>query len=197
MQGNPKNSLSKFAASSEGQGVAQFLPDQNTVVLKNGRKVEYDQLVIATGLRNHMEAKGFDEAWADLDPPFHVCQDHPSWRTNAVKPYRFMHNFQGGEAIFYIPPAPFHGEIENYNFFAAKELWDRYDSCGMLSWDNSRFTIINANNTFSANYDGADAFIKSEIERRNINVEYGLKLVEVKKVSSIIFRIPTLLSSKI
>lgn len=51
MQGTPKNSLSKFAASSEGQGVSQFLPNENSVVLKNGRKIQYDQLVVATGLK--------------------------------------------------------------------------------------------------------------------------------------------------
>lgn len=183
MQGNPKSSLSKFAVSSDGQGVSQFLPEQNAVILKNGRKVEYDQLVIATGLNDITDIKGMDEAWADPDHQFHACKDHPSLKITASKAFRFMHNFQGGEAIYYIPPAPFHGEIENYNFFAAKELWDRYDKTGMLSWENSRFTIINSNNTFSSQYDGADTFIKSEIERRGINVEYGLKLVEVKKVN--------------
>ena len=63
-------------------------------------------------------------------------------------------------------------------------MWDRYDSSGMISWANSRFTVINANNTFASQYDGADTFIKSELERRNINTEYGLKLVEVRKVQS-------------
>ena len=51
MEGSPKKSFSKFSANSEGQGVAQFLPQQNTKKKKNGRKIQYDQLVVATGLR--------------------------------------------------------------------------------------------------------------------------------------------------
>lgn len=152
-------------------------------MLKNGRKVQYDQLVIATGLNAVTDIKGLDEAWSDMLHQFHVCQDHHTWRTSANKPPRFIFNFHGGEAYYYIPPAPFHGEIENYNFFLAKDLWDRYHQNGMLNWGNSRFTIINANNSFCSQFEQADSFIKAELERRNINVEYGLKLVEVRKVS--------------
>ena len=54
----------------------------------------------------------------------------------------------------------------------------------MLSWKNSRFTVVNANNTFCNDYAGGDSFIKAELEKRNINVEYGLKLVEIKKESN-------------
>lgn len=92
-----------------------------------------------------------------------------------------MHNFDGGEAIFYIPPYPFHTEIENYNFFLAKSFWDRAASTGRISWANSRVTIINANDTFCQFYPRGDQFIKEECEKRHINIEYGLKLVEVKK----------------
>lgn len=182
MIGRPRDSLSKFAATSEGQGVAKFLPNENAVVLKSGRQVGYDQLVIATGLEAKTDIKGFEEAWADPNHQFHTSRDHPSWKTSSNKAVRFLHNFVGGEAIFYIPPGPFHGEIENYNFFLAKDIWDRYDNTGLLSWDKSRFTVINGNDTFSKHFSDADAFIKEELQRRNINVEYGLKLVEVKKV---------------
>lgn len=63
-----------------------------------------------------------------------------------------------------------------------KDLWDRQDAHARLCLANSRFTVINANNSFIEHFNGGDSFIKSEIERRGINVEYGLKLVEVKKV---------------
>lgn len=112
MQGSPKNSISKFSAHSDGLGVAEYLPNENTVVLKGGRKIKYDQLVIATGLKEDPQAiKGFDEAWADEEHPFYTCSNHASWKFGASKPYRWMYNFNGGEAIFYIPPAPYHGEI--------------------------------------------------------------------------------------
>lgn len=64
----------------------------------------------------------------------------------------------------------------------AKDLWDRQDAHGRICWANSRLTVINANNSFVEHFNAGDSFIKSEIERRGINVEYGLKLVEVNKV---------------
>lgn len=174
--------MSKFAAHSEGQGVAQFLPNENAVVLRNGRKIQYDQLVIATGLKEDTTSvQGFEEAWADSTHPFFTANDHPTWKSSNTSAYRWLFNFEGGEAIFYIPPYPFHTEIENYNFLLAKSLWDRAADTARFTWDNSRFTIVNANDTFCQYYDRGDAFIKEQIEKNGINVEYGLKLVQVKK----------------
>lgn len=50
--------------------------------------------------------------------------------------------------------------------------------------ENSRLTIINANNSFAPYFEKGDEFIKSEIEKKGINVEYGLRLVEVKNESN-------------
>jgi sulfide:quinone oxidoreductase len=111
MEASPKKSISKFCGHSEGQGVAQFLPEENAVVLKNGRKIQYEQLVIATGLKNDTDIAGVEDAWNDQLHPFYFSIDHPSWRTTANKSFRYYHNFQGGESIFYIPPYPFHTEI--------------------------------------------------------------------------------------
>ena len=183
MQGNPKNNMNKFAVPSEGQAITEYVPQNNEVVLRNGRRIQYDQLVIATGMDNDFESiKGFEDAWVDLSSNFFCNQDHPTWRTTCTKPPRYLYNFQGGEAIFYIPPAPFHGTFENYNFFLSKEIWNKLAFNGKLSWGNSRFTVINANSSFCPHFDRGDAFIKSELEKRQVNVEYGLKLVEVKNV---------------
>lgn len=174
--------MSKFAAHSETVPVSQYLPHENTVVLRNGRKIQYDQLVIATGLRQQSShIKGFEEAWADPTHPVYSSADHPSWKSTSVTQFRYIHNFQGGEAIFYIPPYPFHTEIENYNFLLAKSYWDRAAQLGRISWDKSRVTVINANSTFCQFYERGDSFIKEQCEKHNINVEYGLKLIEVNK----------------
>lgn len=82
-----------------------------------------------------------------------------------------MYNFNGGEAIFYIPPAPYHGELEAYNFLQTKDLWDRQNFHGRICLDSSRFTVINANKSFCPNFDGADSFIRNQIESRGINLE--------------------------
>ena len=76
--------------------------------MKNGRKIQYEQLVIATGLKPERSVKGLDEAWVDPNHPFYMSADHPTWRTTSTKSYRFLNNFLGGEGIFYIPPFPFH-----------------------------------------------------------------------------------------
>ena len=72
------------------------------------QKIQYDQLVIATGLKEDSSVKGLEEAWADPQHPFYTCTDHPSWKNSSTSAYRWLHNFEGGEAIFYIPPYPFH-----------------------------------------------------------------------------------------
>lgn len=183
MQGTPKKSMSKFAVGSEGQGITKFNPDNNEIVLKNGRTIQYDHLVIAMGMKNdHQSIKGFEDAWADIWSPFHCNQDYPSWKTTVSKPFRYHYNFNGGQAIFYIPPAPFHGELENYNFLLSKALWDRYNNNGKINWGSSKFTVINANKSFCPHFETADTFIKTELEKNNVNVEYGLKLIEVKNV---------------
>ena len=89
--------------------------------------------------------------------------DHPGWKFGCTKPYRYIYNFNGGDAYFYIPPAPYHGEIEAFNFLAAKELWKRDDSHGRICLENSNFTIVNANNTFCAHSEPIDSFIKRQI----------------------------------
>lgn len=176
-------SISMFNANSEGVGVEKFFPEENQVQLRNGRKIKYDYLVLAMGQKDNWETiKGFEEAWVDPDHPFFVAKDHPTWKTSVSKPYRWHYNFRGGNAYVYIPPAPFHGEIECYNFFLSKYIWNWYNFNGKLTWDNSQLTIINANDTFCRYLDKADKFIKEECAKRKINIEYGLKLVEINKV---------------
>lgn len=174
--------INNYNAHSEGVGVAKFNPEQNEIELKNGRKIKYDYLVLAMGQRDNIESiKGFEEAWMDTENTFFVAKDHPTWRTSVNKMYRWHYNFRFGKAYFYIPPAPFHGEIECYNFFLAKYIWNWYNFNGKLTWDNTSLTIINANDWFVKYLDKADSYIKNELKKRNINVEYGLKLLEVSK----------------
>lgn len=46
---NAKLGINKYAANSEGVGCQEFLPSENAIVLKNGRKIKYEYLVIANG----------------------------------------------------------------------------------------------------------------------------------------------------
>ena len=89
--------INKNNAHSENVGVEKINPDNNEIVLRNGRKIAYDNLVVAIGQKeNFNEIKGFDDAWADLDHPFHTNADHSSWKGSASKPFRYHYNFNGG-----------------------------------------------------------------------------------------------------
>jgi sulfide:quinone oxidoreductase len=46
---NAKLGINKYAATTEGVGCKEFLPAENAIVLKNGRKIKYEYLVIANG----------------------------------------------------------------------------------------------------------------------------------------------------
>lgn len=46
---NAKLGINKFAASSDMVPLTEYIPEENTVVLRNGKKIKYDYLVVATG----------------------------------------------------------------------------------------------------------------------------------------------------
>ena len=141
------------------------------MVLRNGKSIKYENLVIALGQKdNSNEIKGFDEAWADPIHPFYTNLDHSSWKSNISKTYRVHLNFNGGDALFYIPPNNFHGELNDYNFLTSKAIWDLHVKTGKLSWESSKLTVINPNNSFSKYFPKADDFIKTTCHERNINI---------------------------
>ena len=117
--------MSKNNGQSDYVGVEKINPSKNEVVLRNGRTVKYENLVLALGQKeNYNEIKGFDEAWADVVHPFYTNQDHSSWKTTTNKSYRVHLNFNGGPAYFYIPPNNFYGEVVDYNFLVSKAKWN-------------------------------------------------------------------------
>ena len=92
-----KQCISKNNAHSENVGVDRINPDNNEIVLRNGRVIGYDYLVLAMGQKQNVESiKGFDEAWADTENMFHTNADHPTWKGSVTKPQRYHYNFNGG-----------------------------------------------------------------------------------------------------
>ena len=173
----------KNNAHSDYVGVEKFNPDANEVVLRNGRTIKYETLVVAMGMKDNQESiKGFDEAWADPYSDFHTNADHPSWKSSVTKPTRVHLNFNGGDAIFYIPPGNYHGAISDFNFFVTKDRFDLMAKSGKISWDTSKFTIINPNKTFNQFVPRVDEFIRQTCAERNIGIEEDLVLEEVKPV---------------
>lgn len=47
---NSKLALNMYTAHSDNIGVDKFLPEENALVLRNGRKIGYSWLVLAMGM---------------------------------------------------------------------------------------------------------------------------------------------------
>ena len=79
------------------------------------------------------QIKGLEEAWQDLSHSVFTNRDHPSWRSGHHKYARWHYNFSGGDAFFCIPPFPFRGEVESYNFFLSHQVWQWQLASGRLT----------------------------------------------------------------
>jgi NADH dehydrogenase FAD-containing subunit len=178
---NAKLSLNMYTAHSDCIGVDKINPNDNQVVLRNGRKIKYEQLVVAMGLKEDIgQIKGLEAAWQDQEHPVFTTRDHPTWRSNDMKHQKYHYNFTSGDAYFVIPPYPYKGEVGAFNFFLSNEIWKWYSSHGKLSPLHS-FTVVNANDSFCHNFDEGDRYIKERAKNLGIRIEYGWKLVEVTK----------------
>jgi len=67
--------------------------------------------------------KGFEDAWAHPEHPVYAPKDHPTWKSGLHKYPKYHYNFNHGDAYFAIPPFPFRGEVETYNFLLSHEVW--------------------------------------------------------------------------
>eukprot|EP00331_Platyophrya_macrostoma_P019053 CAMPEP_0176467426 /NCGR_PEP_ID=MMETSP0127-20121128/38456_1 /TAXON_ID=938130 /ORGANISM="Platyophrya macrostoma, Strain WH" /LENGTH=407 /DNA_ID=CAMNT_0017860733 /DNA_START=247 /DNA_END=1470 /DNA_ORIENTATION=- len=167
--------------ASEVAHVEKFLPEESAIVLKTGRKIGYNQLVVAMGLKEDVNlVPGLEEAWADVNHPVYMPKDHSSWRSFHHPYPRWHYNFTSGDAFFCIPPYPYPGEVGGLNFFVSNEVWKWHASTGKLSPKHS-FTVINANDTFCKYNEETDKFIKEKCEKLGIKVDYGWNLKSVDK----------------
>lgn len=187
--GPTRQIICKNVGQSDYNGVEKIDANNNQVTLKNGRVIQYENLVVAMGQKeNYQSIKGFEDAWADTSSPFYTNQDHSSWKTTTAKGYRVHYNFNGGPAYFYIPPNNYYGELENYNFLISKNFWNLHAQTGKISWETSNLTVINPNKTFCRHFKKADEFLKNACYENNINIENDLELVEVRNDNVAVFR---------
>lgn len=78
-------------------GVKKILPKENKVVTDEGREIQYDVLVISTGINPDKDSiKGLREALEDKKIP--VASNY--WMDGAEKMDRIRLNFTGGRAVF-------------------------------------------------------------------------------------------------
>jgi len=81
--------------------VAEFLPDENTVITESGKRIGYDFLVVAAGIQlDWGKVKGLPETLGTNG----VCSNY-SYKT-VDSTWQFIRSFKGGNAIFTQPNTP-------------------------------------------------------------------------------------------
>jgi len=79
----------------------EFLPDENTVVTKSGKRIEYDFLVVAAGIQiDWHKIKGLPETIGKNG----VCSNYSYQTVDST--WQFIRSFVGGNAIFTQPNTP-------------------------------------------------------------------------------------------
>ena len=99
---------------------------------------------------------------------------------DADKRLQAIELFEHGNAFFYIPPFPFSGQGESYNFLYALQVWKNGVESAVVSPVNT-VNIVNANSEFCEHSQKLNEFIKKELENFDVNVMYNTKLVSVNK----------------
>jgi NADPH-dependent 2,4-dienoyl-CoA reductase/sulfur reductase-like enzyme len=150
---------------------AKFNPAQNTVETENGDTIEYDYLVVATGMEVHYEAiPGLVDAMKVKNGP--VCSIYSPLYVNRV--YDSFQNFKGGNAIFTFPASPVKcpGAPQKICYIFEHYTRKNKKRSGAQIYYNSSLPVI-----FGVKH-YADALWKV-VKKRDINVNLRTNLVEV------------------
>ncbi len=164
-------------ATSDESGVKTLLPKENKVILENGREIEYESMVLATGIGSDYDSvPGLKECLeAENCPVYSTDNFGPSDKYTEC-----LALFESGSSFFFIPPFPFSGEVETYNFLVALDLWDYSEKIGLVS-PKRKVTIVNANDKFSSHSPVLDKYIKKALENFDVEIIYNTKLNSINK----------------
>lgn len=100
----PMAPLIPAGVSHVAAAASEFNPSSNTVSLSNGTQLQYDYLVVATGLRTRWDlVPGLQEAMKDPTCPVVSIYDFDG----CIKTSKFIREFDQGTALFTQPPQPF------------------------------------------------------------------------------------------
>lgn len=159
------------------EGVKDFVPDKNQVVLQNGKTITYDYLVMATGIKPDWEKiEGLKEALDDPKCPVASIYDfHHSEKVD-----RIMSEFKGGVAIFTQPACPIKcGGAPQKVMWLQEEMFRKRGIRGDV--DLNFCTNLGA---MFAVKKYADSLAKLVVDK-NVNVHHKNNLVKVDKDAKI------------
>ncbi|PIE87013.1 MAG: pyridine nucleotide-disulfide oxidoreductase [Bacteroidetes bacterium] len=144
-----------------------FEPENNTVITKNGTRIEYDFLVLSPGIKiDNSLVKGLEEA---IDKGV-VCSNY----TDPKFTWKVLKNFKGGTALFTQPATPIKcgGAPQKIMYLAE----DHFKKAGIRDKTNVVFA------TPGSVIFGVKPIAKTLMEvvdRKDINLRFHHKLVEV------------------
>jgi len=163
------------------QKVVKFLPDQNKVVLANGKEYTYKALILAPGFHHKTEnikgLKEFEKDRGENNVFVHAIDDKHRLERN----YYHGSNHFYGDMINYSPKFPYKGEgCDFYSFYY--EHINRYDKLQGRSAKSSRIQYWTPNKKIF-NFDYANEWTLDQCEKRGIDVNFGWEMIEVKTSS--------------
>jgi len=149
--------------------VSEIVPDDKRVLLISGASVNYDYLVVATGLQiNYDKIKGLPENLGKGG----VCSIYGY--ADAGVTYEKLRNFRGGTAVFTMPPVPIKcAGAPQKILYLADEIFSQN---GVR--EKSTLIFATAGKAIFGVKPFADALLKVA-QRKNIEVRYGYNLTEI------------------
>ncbi len=150
--------------------VTEFSPEDNSVLTRGGKKVQYDYLVVAPGIQLDWDkVKGLKEAVGKDG----VCSNYAYEYVD--KTWEFIRNFKGGNAIFTQPNTPIKcGGAPQKIMYLADDFFRKSGVCG-------RRNVIFASGTGSifavAKYANA---LNKVVARKGIETRFKHNLIEIR-----------------
>lgn len=160
-----------------GVKVSQFHPEENRVVLDNGKEYTYKSLVIATGFDHgvhNLEGLGDFESDRGENQVFvHAIDTKHRLQRNYYHGWFHQH----GDMVYYLPKLPYKGEgTDFYGLYYEQFL--RYHKLQGRSAANARIEVWTPNDRIYE-FDYANEFVLEECRKRDIQVHFGWEMTKV------------------
>lgn len=163
-------------AKDPSNPIKKLLPKENAVELSNGRRIEYEALILEPSFQPIPESiPGLLEGLNRADGRVYA----PVAKTGNPLYYGFFPLFENGNAFIYIPEFPFENEVEQYNFLAALSTWELGEKYGAVS-PMRNLTIINANDRFASKCNVLNDYIMKKLASHpKVDVLFNTKLKSI------------------
>lgn len=177
--GTVSSQVDNSSRTDVGAKVVKYMPNENKVLLSNGKEYTYKALVITTGF-NHNSSKieGLEDmaAGPEEDNVFmHMLDD----KARADRNYQHGWNHNHGDFICYSPKAPYKGE--GCDFYALYyESFLRQDQLQGRSAANARIQYYTPNKEIYK-FGYANEVALDECDKRGIDVCFGWEMIKVHK----------------